>query len=1064
MNACLSAAQLIDLVHFLGKDPRSSEGSSGRNNSNSNNNNNNSNNNNSNHYFNHGHATIISQVECADSIMEVYPHILVSFWEKLASLVKEHHHHDGQRKRGDGRRSSSFPNSTSTTADHQSRQEKELDHRLATILSHTIIHAIPQYRPGQLSNIAFAMASIVKDIGSSKYSITGRHWNGNNNMQDMDHIIILHNQLVKSSNATLFWDMTQQQVLSTHMDNFRPKWLVSIAWSLATISDAMRSHHNNYNHRHRYSRDRSGGTSNRNPTTLNVTPFFHALHETLRERRTEFSSKHLGNLAWSTMTCRVANSTSILHDLADEFISRWKKSSSNNEGKEGGKKADGPHSGDEDSIDPMTLCQWASSYAKAGHKNEELFRTIASTAIPMLTAKEFDMRYLANLAYAFALADVSPPTPSSLSSPKMKNDSGCGESPALPSYLTSLFDTIAVASMEKLPSFTTQNFANMVWAYAKVGHSSPTLFDGIAREAMPRLMHFSPQELANLAWAFSKFHHERQPETSSSSSPSSVIFNRIAEEVSTRGLKSFALQGVAMLAHSFATVGQSKNTSVWDAFDEAILTRQRELGYLECSHIARSYAMIGRRSDDVFRSIEVAVLSNLQQFKPSGLSTLAWAYATLGYDVPDLYSAISAKSLQCLDEFNRVDEVLLVLALSRIDLPLTEIRDQIFARATSHLSNYDGLDLFNMLIFYVRAGYKSDSWMQAMANEIISRSSSTFPPDMTVGIAHSYASVGCRNPALFKYLLNISVNKLEELEPKEVASLAWSFATMEFFDRKFFGALADSCDGRWNEFDAASLATLAWAYATAMEDRPELFEGIKDAAVDRVDDFSAQGISMLLWACATAGYSDQKLFRSFEETAEMLLNECDSQSLANIAWAYTVADFNPGTLFGPSSKFVDIVSEKVDSFNEQGLCQLHQWNIWRKSIRSDSYLPPHIEKQCYDTFRTLPFYSSKLQSDLVSELVSMGIHLEEESCTQSGIRVDALIDLNGEKMAVEVDGPSHFVGRKLTGNSILKHRQVSTVDGISIVSLPYWELNSLETSEDKQQYLRTKLGMWWTQP
>jgi hypothetical protein len=77
--------------------------------------------------------------------------------------------------------------------------------------------------------------------------------------------------------------------------------------------------------------------------------------------------------------------------------------------------------------------------------------------------------------------------------------------------------------------------------------------------------------------------------------------------------------------------------------------------------------------------------------------------------------------------------------------------------------------------------------------------------------------------------------------------------------------------------------------------------------------------------------------------------------------------------------------------------------------------------------------------------------------------LDALIDVNGKKMAVEVDGPHHFVGTNLTGNSTLKHRQVATVEGIPVVSLPYWEWTNLKTSDDKQEYLRNKLGLSKTQ-
>ena len=41
-----------------------------------------------------------------------------------------------------------------------------------------------------------------------------------------------------------------------------------------------------------------------------------------------------------------------------------------------------------------------------------------------------------------------------------------------------------------------------------------------------------------------------------------------------------------------------------------------------------------------------------------------------------------------------------------------------------------------------------------------------------------------------------------------------------------------------------------------------------------------------------------------------------------------------------------------------------------------------------------------------------------------------------------VDGPSHFhfLGKNPTGSTILKHRQVSNLGGIPLVSVPYWEL------------------------
>ena len=41
----------------------------------------------------------------------------------------------------------------------------------------------------------------------------------------------------------------------------------------------------------------------------------------------------------------------------------------------------------------------------------------------------------------------------------------------------------------------------------------------------------------------------------------------------------------------------------------------------------------------------------------------------------------------------------------------------------------------------------------------------------------------------------------------------------------------------------------------------------------------------------------------------------------------------------------------------------------------------------------------------------MGLELEEEVLTKSGYRLDALVEADGKKVAIEVDGPSHFLGR-----------------------------------------------------
>ena len=103
---------------------------------------------------------------------------------------------------------------------------------------------------------------------------------------------------------------------------------------------------------------------------------------------------------------------------------------------------------------------------------------------------------------------------------------------------------------------------------------------------------------------------------------------------------------------------------------------------------------------------------------------------------------------------------------------------------------------------------------------------------------------------------------------------------------------------------------------------------------------------------------------------------------------------------------------------------------------------------------------SSFQNDVISALSSIGLRPKEEVLTPSGYRLDALVEVNEEKVGIEVDGPSHFINQEPRGNTLLKRRQVSTLDDIQIVSVPYWEWDKLGTDcAKKQDFLRSKLDL-----
>ena len=140
--------------------------------------------------------------------------------------------------------------------------------------------------------------------------------------------------------------------------------------------------------------------------------------------------------------------------------------------------------------------------------------------------------------------------------------------------------------------------------------------------------------------------------------------------------------------------------------------------------------------------------------------------------------------------------------------------------------------------------------------------------------------------------------------------------------------------------------------------------------------------------------------------------------------------------------------------------QLHQWQLWQEGLKSGFRLPPSLREKCEEAFLSQLANPSRLQDDVISVLASIGLQPEEEVLTKSGYHIDALVEASGKKIGIEVDGPSHFVGRKPTGSTLLKHRQVNSQDKIEVMSVPYWEWEKLgKDGVKKQQYLRVALGL-----
>jgi len=630
-----------------------------------------------------------------------------------------------------------------------------------------------------------------------------------------------------------------------------------------------------------------------------------------------------------------------------------------------------------------------------------IFSEIAVYAVPILS--KFEARHLSNLIYSFGHAEYVP-----------KDESG-----------RTIFDVLALEAMSKLNHFKPQGLSNMLWSYAKMESSNSLLFAAVGDSIMGMndLSEFWPQHFSNIVWSYA---------TVGESHPK--LFSKFGDHIaSLDDLGQFMPQALSNIIWAYATAGEA-HPKLYRKFADRIvaMTDLQQLKPQALSNIIWSYATAGESHPQLYRKFgnHIVAMKDLGQFKPQELSNIIWAYATAGESPPQLFSKFGNHIVAMKD-----------------------------------LGQFKPQNLSNILWSYATAGEAHPKLFKKIADHIVAMNDlSQFKPQALSNIIWSYATAGESHPKLFSKFGDhiVAMKDLGLFKPQALSNIVWSFSTAGESHPQLFSKVSDHIVAMKDvgQFLPQALPNIIWAFATAGESHPQLYSKFGDyiVAMKDLSAFLPQALSNIIWSYATVGIIDPHLFTSFAPAVKSVLIQCSSQALANIAWAYAVANVNDHLLF--NTDFIDVCQAKANDFIPLDLRQLHQWQLWQDELKSGINLPQALREKCHQAFVSESYQSSRLQDDVVSVLSSIGMSPKEEVLTASGYRLDALVEVNGMKVGIEVDGPYHFINQEPTGSTFLKRRQVTNLDDIRIVSVPYWDWDKLGKDRvKKQQYLRSKLGL-----
>ena len=187
------------------------------------------------------------------------------------------------------------------------------------------------------------------------------------------------------------------------------------------------------------------------------------------------------------------------------------------------------------------------------------------------------------------------------------------------------------------------------------------------------------------------------------------------------------------------------------------------------------------------------------------------------------------------------------------------------------------------------------------------------------------------------------------------------------------------------------------------------------------------------------GYFDVKLFTALARLAEQRLPDFNPQELVNTAWAFAVANFYLDRLIGPqfTHRCNMVVWSNVDA--QRGLCQLHQWALWHWELRQPLPFLPALRNRCLAAFLAARSTTSQTERKVAAALMELGGQPKGDVIITEGFSIDLIALWKGKQVALEFDGPSHFLTglHSATGATLLKHRQLHAL-GWQLAVVPYW--------------------------
>jgi len=265
------------------------------------------------------------------------------------------------------------------------------------------------------------------------------------------------------------------------------------------------------------------------------------------------------------------------------------------------------------------------------------------------------------------------------------------------------------------------------------------------------------------------------------------------------------------------------------------------------------------------------------------------------------------------------------------------------------------------------------------------------------------------------------------------------------------------------------IANTAWACGRLGVLSYSLFYEIEKHAEWYVSEANVQEITNTVWACATLGLQSPGLFSGVERRAEDIVRDSKAQGLANMCYAFAVLDLMMQYQTTLAHFWESLISMRSQEIATKELSQLVQVQFFASSAGICLKDPsPVLRTRMDQVVRSTAQVESQFHRRVSAILSTIGFNHEIEvsplNATETGGMLAIDIACRKQKVAIECDGPSHFLiasgsGRftRIENGPTKAKRLFLERSGWTVINLKYQDWIEAKTKSGEKLFVRNKL-------